>query len=160
MAFSPNRWEKVVGIILEKQIGILRIHCLCIIALMESGFNHLNRILFSRQLWFHMEDSNLVSEMQFGVRPGKQCISAVLHKLPCDNIVRHTKEMAAFIEIDAVGWFDCMVNNLLTLCLRCLGMEQAATQSLVHTWAQCTHYFIRTQFGISKQSYTNSVESA
>jgi hypothetical protein len=155
--FSPIRWQNVVDIMLEKQMRIPRIHRLCIIALMERDFNHSNRILFGRQLGFFMEDNNLVSEMQFGSRPGKQCISAVLHKLLCYDIARHTKEMAAFMENDAVGCFDHMVNNLLTLCLRHLGMEHSATQSLAQTWAQCTH-FIRTQFGISKQSYSNSAE--
>jgi len=153
--FSPSRWQKVVDIMLEKQLGVPKIHRLRIIALMESDFNHSNRILFGRQLGFYMEDNNLVSEMQFGSRPGKQCTSAVLHKLLCYDITRHTKETAAFIENDAVGCFDRMVNNLLILCLQRLGMKPSATQSLGLTWAQCIHY-IRTQFGISSQSYRNT----
>jgi len=156
--FSPSRWQKVVNIMLEKQMGIPKIHCLRIIALMESDFNHSNRILFGRQLGFHMEDNNLVSEMQFGSRPGKQCTCAVLHKLLCYDITRHTKETAAFIKNDTVGCFDSMVNNLLILCLRRLGMKPSATQSLGLSWAQCTHY-IRTQFGISSQSYSNTISN-
>jgi hypothetical protein len=40
-----------------------------------------NRVLFGRQLGFHLKDNHLVSEMQIGLSPGKQCISAILHKL-------------------------------------------------------------------------------
>jgi len=82
-----------------------------------------------------------------------QCTSAVLHKLLCYDITHHTKETAAFIENDAC--FDRVVNNLLILCLQRLGMKPSAMQSLGLTWAQCIHY-IRTQFGISSQSYRNT----
>jgi hypothetical protein len=77
----------------------------------------------------------------------------VLHKLLCYDITHHTKETAAFIENDAC--FDRVVNNLLILCLQRLGMKPSAMQSLGLTWAQCIHY-IRTQFGISSQSYRNT----
>lgn len=96
--------------------------------------------------------------MQFGSRPEKQCTSAVLHKLLCYNITRHTKETTACIENEAIGCFNCMVNNLLILCLHHLGMKPSTTQTLAQTWAQCTH-FSRTQFEVSTQSYTNTTEN-
>jgi hypothetical protein len=54
---------------------------------------------------------------QFGSWPGKQFISAVLHKILTYEIVCHIKETAAFIENDAVSYYDWIVNNLLLLSL-------------------------------------------
>jgi hypothetical protein len=79
---------------------------------MESDFKYANRIRVTRQLGFCLEDDNLVSNMQFGSRPGRQCISAILHKILNYNIICHTKQTAAFIENDAIGCYDKMVNNL------------------------------------------------
>jgi hypothetical protein len=61
----------------------------------------------------------LVSNMQFGSCPGKQCISAVLHKLLCYDTIQHMKKTAAFIKNDAFGHYNQMVNNILILCLQC-----------------------------------------
>jgi hypothetical protein len=95
--------------------------------------------------------------MQFGSREGKQCPSAILHKILGYDIVRHTKEMAAYIENNAVGCFDCMVNNLLILCLCRLGVLTSATQSLAKAWSSLIHC-IRTQFGISSNHHSNTPE--
>ncbi len=141
---------------LEKQLGILRIHILCIIVLMESDYNHANWILFGWQLGFHLEENNLVSDLQYVSQLCKQFISAGLHKILSYNILRHTKQTAAFIENDAIGCYDRMANNFLIYCLWHVGSHIAATQSLAKTWANAIHS-IWTQLGMSHESYTKSV---
>ncbi len=78
VGFAPARWSRVMDIMLEKEAGNARCHRLCILALFESDFNQSKRILIDRCLTHHLEYHQIISDIQFGSRPGKQCQSAVL----------------------------------------------------------------------------------
>jgi len=103
VGIAPDRWTRVTDIMLEKDEGNPRCHRLRILALFEGDFNQAKRIILARRLSHHVEDHNLVPHMQFGSRPGKNCHSAVLQKVLSHDIVRITKQTAAFMENDAVG---------------------------------------------------------
>jgi hypothetical protein len=94
--------------------------------------------------------------MQYGSHPGKQHINAVLNKQLTYDIVHQSKSTTAFIENDAVGFFDHLINPLLLLQLKQLGAPSSTTSSLSSTWAT-THF--RTQFGISEETYKYSQET-
>jgi hypothetical protein len=142
--FSPARWCNVIDVMLEKQVGCPRIHRLRILALLKSDFNQAICIIIAHQLGFRLEDNNLVPSMQYGSREGKQCVSAVLNKQLTHDIVRHKKTTAAFIENDATGFNDRMVNSLLLFKLQRLGLPLTAVKSLSQTWANTIHN-IRTK---------------
>lgn len=99
----PERWKKVTDIMLEKTLGNARCHHLRIIVLFESDLNHATQIIIGRQLMHHLEDTNTLTNIQFGSGPGKHCSSAVLNKVFCHHLVRITKKTAAFIENNAIG---------------------------------------------------------
>jgi hypothetical protein len=103
--FSPTRWRDVVDIMLMKQPGDHQVHRLRIIALLESDFNQVNRLLIGRPIQHQLEDATDLLDMQHGSCSAKQCHSAVLNKVLTFEIHRYQKTPLAYIENDAVGVF-------------------------------------------------------
>lgn len=155
VGFSPFRWRRIVDVMLEKEPGNPKIHRLRIIALIESDYNQSQRILLARRLSHHMEDLHLIPDMQYGSRPGKLCISPVLNKQLTHDIIRQTKRTAAVIENDAVGCYDRLMNPILLLAMRWLGVPKSLAMSIALTWSKTSHS-IKTYFGVSQLTYTNN----
>jgi hypothetical protein len=154
MGFSPYRRRNIVDAMLEKEPGNPKLHRLRIIALIESDYNQFQCILIACRLTHHLEDNNIIPDMQYGSRPGKLCISPVLNKQLSHDIIHQTKQTAAIIKNDAVGCYDRIMSPLLLLAMRRLAVTTTATQSLGLTWSHTTHA-IKTQYGVSTVTYSN-----
>jgi hypothetical protein len=93
--------------------------------------------------------------MQHGSRPGKNCHSSVLQEVLTHDIVRLTRQTAAFTENDAVGCYDRLMNNLLLLILIKLGMPHTVSRCMGTIWDQTIHH-IKTIYGTSKGTYCST----
>jgi hypothetical protein len=151
----PDRWKRVTDIMLEKTAGDSRCHRLRIIALFESDLNHAKRILIGRKMSHLIEDKELLPDMQFGSRPGKRCISAVLKKILAHDHIRLLKQTAAFVENDATGCYDRLINNLILMVLKNLGIPTTVTTSLGLLWDNTIH-MIKTMYGTSHVTYQST----
>jgi hypothetical protein len=155
--FNAEHWTKVTDIMLEKEEGNSRCHRLRIIALFESDLNQAKRILIGRRLTHHLADTNMTPDMQFGSVPGKQCHSAVLKKVLSHDHVRLTKTTASFIENDAVGCYDRLVNNLVLMLLVKLGLPTSVASCLGTLWDEVVHH-VKTIYGTSTATYGSTSE--
>jgi len=150
--FAPQRWTKVTDIMLEKEAVNPRCYRLRILALFESDLNHAKQILIGRHLLYHMKDKGLLPPMQHGSVSGKHCLSAVLKKVLSHDHLRLTKTTGAFIENDAVGCYDRLVNNLVLMLLKKLGLPSSVASCIGELWDNVVH-LIKTIYGISPISY-------
>jgi hypothetical protein len=158
IGYSPKRWHKIVDVMLEKSPGDSRIHRLRIVALQESDFNQSNRLAIGRPVLHSLEDDKALPDMQYGSRPARQCIGAVLLKVLQWEIQRISKTTMAYIENDAIGCYDRIMNSLVILFLRKMGISRTILESLTQTWENKSHH-IKTMYGISEQSYENSANN-
>jgi hypothetical protein len=156
VGFAPERWKRVVDIMLEKTSGDSRSHRLRIIALFESDLNRAKRVLIGRRILHLMEDFKMLPSMQFGSRPGQHCTSAVLKKVLCHDHIRMLKQTAVFVENDAVGCYDRLINNLILMVLKKLGLPASISKMLGNLWDSTVH-LIKTIYGTSSVSYGSKV---
>lgn len=152
---SPTRWQTVVDVMLEKDPGSPKIHRLRIIQLLESDKNQALRILYALPLLYFAEDTDQLHDIQYGSRPGRMCISPVLNKTLSYDLMRQTKRTGATLDIDALGCFDRIIQSLVLLLARRLGMPPTATLMLGRTWNSLVHH-VRTGYGLSTNSYTST----
>jgi hypothetical protein len=150
--FTPERWTKVTDIMLEKEAGNPRCHWLRILVLFESDLNHANKILIGRKLLHHMHDFGLLPDMQHGSVPGKHCLSAVLKKVLSHDHLCITKRSGAFLENDAIGCYDRLVNNLVLMLLIKLGLPHSVAACIGELWDNVIH-LVKTIYGISSVTY-------
>jgi hypothetical protein len=155
--FAPERWTKVTDIMLEKEPNNPRCHRLRILALFESDLNHAKRVIIGRRLLHHMNDNNMIPTMQYGSVPGKHCISAVLKKVLCHDHLQLTKTSGAFLENDAVGCYDRLVNNLVLTLMIKLGLLKSVAACIGSLWENVVH-LIKTIYGIFSVTYGNTTD--
>jgi hypothetical protein len=130
--FSPKRGHQVADVMLEKEPGNSKQHRLHIVALLESDFNQSQRILLARRLIHHMEDAELMSEMQYGSRPSKMCINPVINKVVSFNLVRQTKVNGAFIETTPVAMITLLITWFSWNCITWGFLSQSCSPSKSH----------------------------
>jgi hypothetical protein len=95
--------------------------------------------------------------MQFGSRAGHCYLSAAGKKLPSHEHVRIMKSTTAFIKNDAMGCYDRLMNNLLLLVLKKLGLSPTTTKCLGELWDTAIH-LTKTVYGTSDISYCSTSE--
>ncbi len=86
-----------------------------------------------------MADTKMISTMQYGSVTGKQCRSAVLKKVLSHDHVQITKSTASFIENDAIGCYNRLVNNLVLMLLVKLGLPKSAADCIGTLWDEVIH---------------------
>jgi hypothetical protein len=150
------RWREVVDVMLRKSPGDSRIHRLRIITLQESDYNQSNRLNIGQPVIHHLEDTNALPKMQYGSRPVKLCVSAVLNKQLTFKIARYKCTSIAYIENDATGCYNRITNPLVLLYLCKKGAPLQTILSLAETWEHTIHR-IKTPYGISEQYYRNTL---
>ena len=155
--FNPARWRMVVDVCLPKDEGKFYSHRMRIIRLVESDFNQSLGMIFARPMGHFMEDTDAYPDMQFGSRDGQIGVSAVFNKVLTYDIARMERRVLATEENDAVGCYDRIHQAPVSAFLQQLGVTVAALHCVCRTFDEAEH-FIKTSYGLSKQTYKGTKE--
>jgi hypothetical protein len=155
-SFPLNRWLRLVSAIIEKDPGLPKITRLRIIHLYEAEMNWLFRNFFNKITW-RAEDSEALSDEQYGSRKGKTAIDVAMKKIFTYTIMGLTKTDGATFHNDAKACYDRIRLLLVFLRSRRLGMSQEVCDLNAKTLSSLK-FFHKTSWGISDEYYTDNPE--
>jgi len=157
-SYTLKRWQKVIGVMLEKVHGQPRIHKFRTIHLVESDFNFVLRAIWGKSFMAHNEKSKSLHPNQYGGRKGIQGQSAAINKVLTMDIIRHYAEPAALLDNDAQACYDRLIPVLLSYALIRLGLPKHLTRFMCK-WLQSATYHIKLAHGVSEHSYQTTLDT-
>ena len=147
-----ERWKTVHTLMFEKVTGWPYIEKLRVIHLLESDFNLMVGILFSRRTMQAAEAIGALGQGNAGSRKDRSAEEVHLLKHVLYGITRITQTNAASFDNDAKSCFDRIVPLLVSLICQRYGMEAKACELLLKVWYH-SRYHARTQHGVSESSF-------
>ena len=154
---SINRWARAINVMLEKDPGNPCIHRLRIIHLFEADFNLYMKFQWGKRLVKRAVKHGLLNPGQFGSVPNHTAKEPILlTQLTNDNCRILKKDLARF-DNDASACFDRIIVPLAMLAARRCGMSNESIKIHAET-LQSMQYSVKTQFGVSEESYSGTTE--
>ena len=150
-----NRWQKTVTTLMEKKQGVPKIHRMRALHIIEAEVQFLAKLFYCKKLLFNAEKFDLITNQQYGGRNEKQTQMAVINKLLYYNICHQQVMEAAFVDDDARNCYDRIITALSAVEMRSWGHSFEEAEFSVN-FLQSQQYHVRTQLGITKDSYTYS----
>ena len=150
--YAPQYWRQGIDSMIPKKVtGELRPEKLRLILLMDSRFNHNNKLI-GKKIMEYGEKHALLAQEQFGSRKAKSAIEHAVNKRLTLDISRQTKTKCIYIANDAKSCYDRILMMVTYITIRNFGIPKAAAWSSIATLATMTMR-IKTVYGISELEY-------
>ena len=154
--YSYERWKNVTYTILFKDPDNVRIHRTRVIHIYEADYNLMLGIKW-RMALYQAESLRELNKGQYGSRPRRNAIDPVFIEEMQLEIGRASRKTLVQTNYDATSCYDRIIINLAMLVSRKFGVPFLIAQTNARTLMNAK-YSIRTELGVSKESYTHSSE--
>ena len=151
-----DRWCKSVTVMIEKDIGVPKIHRIRVIHLYEADYNLFLKLQWGSRLVKHGEKHKGLNDQNFGSRKDRTAMDPVLLKQLSYDLSRQSHTNLATFDNDASACYDRIIMALAMLAARRLRMPRNAVQT--HAEAlRMMRYYVKTVHGISEDCYKGTV---
>ena len=151
-----DRWCKSVTVMIEKDIGVPKIHRIRVIHLYEADYNLFLKLQWGSRLVKHGEKHKGLNDQNFGSRKDRTAMEPVLLKHLSYDLSHQSRTNLATFDNDASACYDRIIVALAMLAARRLRMPRNAVQT--HAEAlRMMRYYVKTVHGISEDCYKGTV---
>jgi hypothetical protein len=155
--YSYTRWQQVANAMLYKEPGNYKIHKTRVIHLYEADYN-LAMGLKWRATLETAEEGHCLNSGQYGSRPSRGAHDPVFIEEFQLEISRASRKTLIQTNYDATSCYDRIIPNLASLVSQKYGVPQPVALTNTRT-LESAKYRLKTDIGISEQSYTHSPEN-
>ena len=146
-----ERWKNIINLMMLKEAGDCKIHCLRVMHLPEADFN-LSLAVKWRKLMHHAVDNHSLNNSQHGGIPGKDSIAhALVQQLQCET-TRATREPIVTNDYDATACHDRIIENIASLAGRSCGQHKTLCFVHVRFLSEAKH-LLKTQPHMSDEDF-------
>eukprot|EP00957_Ditylum_brightwellii_P094897 7227179-Ditylum_brightwellii.AAC.1 len=148
---------KSVDVMLEKDPGSPKLHCLHIIVIVEADMNMIMKVIWARTLVPHAEKHKALSRVQLRNRKGKTALDALLLKVTTMDSLQLFCLNSGLLNNDVVSCYDRMIPALTSIHLQGLGLLPKVAECSVLINQNMKHH-IQTNAVESVEFYQHSNE--
>ena len=112
--FENDRWLQEIDVMLEKKKGVMKIHLLRIIGLLEADFNTALKFFFANQMMIVTEENGL-SDEQHGLRKNRTYTDTAMIKLLTFKCARAKKSTVGEFSYDCKAYFNRVEHSQLNI---------------------------------------------
>ncbi len=146
------RWCHATNVMIEKDAGQPKIHCLRIIHLFEADYNFFLKLQWGHRLVREAVSLDLLHDSQHGSIPWRTAMDPIMLTQLTSDLCRILKHDLARFDNDASACYDRIIVALGMLAARRCGMPRNAIR--LHAEAlQFMKYTVKTMHGISDKNY-------
>ena len=149
--YSFARWQHIVNVMILKEPGDLRIHCLRVIHLYEQDYNLVLAIKWRKMIQL-CTNQQVLHPTQFGGVPGRDAIIPTLCEEFQYEISRASKRPLVHLDYDATACYDRIILSFGSLASRSFGQNRSIVFINARTLEQAK-YYLKTQLGVSERFY-------
>jgi hypothetical protein len=155
-AYTFDWWKQVVNAMIEIDPGNPQLHRLHVIHLYESDYNSLLGIKM-RQVIHNAEDRKSLNIGLYGSRATQQAVDPAFNEVLQYNYASLTRWPELKFSNDATSCYDRIIPSTSNVIARSMGLHKNIAE--IHgSMLEKAVYRIKTQLGISRGSYSHSVE--
>jgi hypothetical protein len=155
--YAWRRWLRIVSAKIPKRAGNMLLNKLRTIHLIEPDCNWLQGLVIGRRMIKSAETNNTLHDNQWGCRPGRHAIGAVMLKVMSYEIARVTRTPLGSFDMDAASCFDRIIIALAMLLCRRQGVP-SGTCIMAATVLLYAQFYIKTTHGISEDWYSSTFD--
>ena len=152
--YSFHRWQSIVNVMIFKQSGNHKIHCLRVIHLCEHDYNLLLAVKWC-SLIQHCVHTKKFNPGQYGGLPGHDTITPTIIKEFQYKISRASKCPLVHLDDNATACYNRIILPMASLISRAHGQHCSIVLINAIT-LKSARYLLKTQLGISSTSYSHS----
>ena len=149
-----NRWKDIVNVMIRKDATNSRINRLRVLHIYEADYQLMTGVKW-REALHQAEDHDLLNDGAYGSRPRRSAKQPVFIEEMEYEITRMSRKSLSRFDNDAASCYDRIIPNVGALASRSFGVHDSVATVSAYT-LQDAKYRLKTQLGISNESYTHS----